>query len=112
MADQASIDAVKLQLPDPAIVAEFGFDDTTIGAVLDSGSSISQTILAVWRAIAAKTATFTDVNESGSSRNLTALHNNAREMVTIWQAQVDKEMNSAGTELVRRFASHRVTRAV
>jgi hypothetical protein len=108
MAQQADVDSVKAQLPDEA--DSFGLDDTMISSILDSGSTISQTILAGWRAIAAKTATFTDVNETGSSRNLSILNANAREMCTLWQTQVDKEMNSAGTELIRRFASHTMKR--
>jgi hypothetical protein len=110
MADQADIDTVKVQLPEQEILTEFGLDDITLGAILDSGSTQSQTILAAWRAIAAKTATYTDVNESGSSRNLSALNANAREMCTLWQTQVDKEMNAAGTELIRRWTSHKTTR--
>jgi hypothetical protein len=109
VANQTDIDAVKAQLPDEA-PTEFGFDDTLIGAMLDGGQTISQSILTGWRAIAAKTALYTDVNESGSSRNLSALNANAREMVTVWQTQVDKEMNAAGTELVRRFTSHTAVR--
>jgi hypothetical protein len=110
MAQQTDIDAVKVQLPDPTILATFNIDDTAIGLLLDSGNTRSQTILAVWRAIAGKTATYTDISESGSSRNMTALNANAREMCSLWQAQVDKEMNSAGTELIRRFVSHPATR--
>ena len=108
MADQAAIDAVKAQLPDEA--ASFGFDDVVIGAMLDSGASQAKSILAGWRAVAAKTATFTDVNESGSSRNLSSLNVNAREMISIWQSQVDREDMNAGLNVRQRFASHRAKR--
>jgi hypothetical protein len=110
MAQQADIDSVKVQLPDADILTEFGLDDITLGAILDSGASISQTILAGWRSIAAKTATMTDVSESGSSRNLSTLNANAREMCTLWQTQVDKELNSTGQELIRRWTSYKTTR--
>jgi hypothetical protein len=108
MADQAVIDAVKTELPDEA--SDFGFDDTLIGSLLDSGLSKNKTILAAWRGIAAKTAMFTDVSESGSQRNLSVLNQNAREMVTYWQAQVDREDAQAGTFQKQRFASHTLTR--
>lgn len=108
MADAAAIAAVKAELPDE--VASFGFDDVLIGSLLDSGLSQSKTILTAWRGIAAKTATFTDVNESGSSRNLSILNGNARDMITYWQAQVDREDAATGVLAKARFASHTITR--
>lgn len=108
MADPADITAVQTQIPDEADT--FGFDDAVIGTILDSGLSHNKTILAVWRGIAAKTMTYTDVNESGSSRNLSIMNLNAREMVTYWQAQVDREDAVAGTSQVQRFKSHTTTR--
>lgn len=110
MAEQAAIDAVKVQLPEEEILTSFGLDDATIGVLLDSGITQSQVVLASWQSIAAKTATYTDVNESGSSRNLSALNANARQMVTMWQTQVDKELNASGGELIRRFNSHTAVR--
>lgn len=108
MADPALVASVKAQIPNEAIT--FGFDDTMLGTFLDSGLSVNKTILAVWRGIAAKTALMTDVNESGSSRNMSALNLNAREMVTYWQAQVDREDKQAGTIQVQRFRSHTLSR--
>lgn len=64
MAQQSAIDAVKVQLPDEA--SPLGFTDDIIGAMLDSGSTQTKAILAGWRMVAAKTATYTDVSESGS----------------------------------------------
>ena len=108
MADQTVIDSVKAQLPDDP--DSFGFDDIMIGTLLDSGLTATHTTLAAWRGIAAKTALFTDVNESGSSRNLSILNQNAREQVTYWQTQADREDAAAGTNQIARFASHTATR--
>ena len=108
MAQQELIDAVKVQLPDEA--ADLGFTDAIISALLDSGTTQTKAILAGWRMVAAKTATYTDVSESGSSRNMSALNVNAREMISIWQAQSDKEDTNEGTNVRQRFASYTATR--
>lgn len=108
MADADAIAAVKAQLPDEA--DSFGFDDTMIGLLLDSGLSQNHTILTAWRGIAAKTATYTDVGESGSQRNMSVLNQNAREMVTYWQAQVDREDAQGGASQIARFASYKLKR--
>ena len=108
MAVQSDIDSVKLQLPD--IATEFGYTDEIIGALLDSGSTQNQAILAGWNSVAAKSATFTDVSESGSSRNMSAINANARAQVTYWQTQVDRDNAAAGTTEKTRFASYTATR--
>ncbi len=110
MADQAKIDAVKVQLPDEA--AELGIDDAAIAAMLDPPNSLTVThaILSSYRAIAAKTMMLTDVSESGSTRNMSILNSNARLMVTYWQGIADKEDQSNQVSLIPRFSSHRATR--
>ncbi|AAN02077.1 gp23 [Mycobacterium phage Barnyard] len=109
MADQSAIDAVKLQLADEA--NDLGITDIAIGAWLDSGLSQTKTILAGWRAIAAKSAATEDVSESGSSRTV-RLHERAVEMIRDWQARSDAEDKATVTDTLGRgrFASHRATR--
>lgn len=109
MADQLMIDAVKLQLADEA--TDLGFTDELIGTLLDGGTSQTKTILAGWRAIAAKSAATEDVSESGSSRTV-RLHERAIEMIRDWQARADVEDKLALTDPLGRgrFASHRATR--
>lgn len=108
MALQTAIDAVKVQLPDEA--ATFGIDDAKIGAMLDTPLTITHTILSAYRALAAKTMMMTDVNESGSNRNLSVLNTNARAMITYWQGIADKEDESNEVELIPRFRSYRANR--
>lgn len=94
MADQATIDSVKLHLADEAL--DLGITDEVIGSWIDSGLSQTKTILAGWRAIAAKTVGIEDVSESGSSRTI-RLHDRAVALITDWQARADAEDQQSGT---------------
>lgn len=88
MADQAAIDAVKLQLPDEAIA--LGITDQVISGQLDSGTTQTKTILFCLRGLAAKIASVEDVQESGSSRT-TRFHDRIMSMITDWQSRSDAE---------------------
>lgn len=99
MADQAAIDSVKVHLADEA--ESLGVDDTVIETWLDSGLSQTKTILAGWRAIAAKTVGIEDVSESGSSRTI-RLHDRAVALITDWQARADAEDQLSGTLPVKK----------
>ena len=88
MADQTSIDAVKIHIADEA--ATLGIDDAIISTWLDSGLSQTKAVLAAWRAIAAKTVGIEDVSESGSTRTV-RLHERALELIRDWQARADAE---------------------
>ncbi|AVO26074.1 hypothetical protein SEA_THUMB_17 [Mycobacterium phage Thumb] len=89
MADDAAVAAVLNQLPDEADV--FGVDADYVGILLDSGLTETKVILSAWRAIAAKSSTMTNVSESGSSRDLSSIFDNARQMIDVWQARADAE---------------------
>ena len=108
MADPDVVAQVALQLPDNR--TDFGFDDSMIGTLLDSNLTQVHTILAAWRAIAGKASTMTDINESGSSRNMSIIAANARAQVTYWQSMADREDNAAGTEQIVHARSTTVTR--
>ena len=108
MADPDVVAQVALQLPDNR--ADFGFDDSMIGTLLDSNLTQIHTILAAWRAIAGKAATMTDINESGSSRNLSVIAQNAQKQVAYWQQMADREDNAAGTEQIVHAISTAITR--
>jgi hypothetical protein len=99
MADSAAVARVSGALPDEAATS-FGFDGTTIGALLDSGASETKAILAGWRVVAAKAAAIENVVENGSSRT-GALFTNAQAMITFWQGQSDKE--DVGNDATPRF---------
>lgn len=109
MADPAKITSVKLQLPDEAATL-LGIDDTAIAIWLDSGQTVTHAILSAFRAIAAKTSMMTDISESGSTRNMSILNSNARQMITYWQTMADREDAESDITITPRFRSHRATR--
>lgn len=96
MADEAAVNAVLAQLPDEADI--FGIDDSYISILIDSGLSETKVILSCWRAIAAKSSTVTDVQESGSSRDLSSIFQNARQMIDVWQARADDEEKASNED--------------
>jgi hypothetical protein len=107
VADQATIDSVKLQLPEEA--SEFGITDDIISAQVDATNQ-TKAILFCLRAIAAKVAGIEDVSESGSSRTL-QFHSRLMAMITDWQARADAEDQQAGTlPAKQRGVSHTAVR--
>lgn len=101
MAEQAAIDAVKIQLPGEA--ESFGIDDAIIGAELDTGTTKTKTILTMLRAIAAKSASMEDVSENGSSRT-NRLNERVMELIRDWQARADAEDAASGNLPVKQNA--------
>ncbi len=94
MATTAAIDAIKIQLPDE--VEDMGVDDDVIAGFIDSGLSQNKTMLALWRVIAGKAATVTDVSEAGSSRSL-PLFDRAKQMIDFFQNRSDVEDQQSET---------------
>lgn len=108
MANATAINAVKVQIPDEA--EELGFDDTAIGALLDSGLSQSRTILAVLRGISAKASSYEDVSEAGSSRT-NRFFDNVKQLIDVWTATVKDEDLATGVvakESARIYTAVRV----
>lgn len=101
MADAATINAVKLQIPDEA--TDLGFDDTAIGVLLDSGLSQSKTILAVLRGMSSKAAPMaSSISENSSSRSVD-FFNNLKQLIDMW-AQVVKDEEFAAGETAKGHA--------
>ena len=91
MADQLSIDQVKANIPDDA--TEDGWDDTFIGNLIDSGVSITKVTLAFWTSRVGKLSTVIDVSESGSSRSLSRLFDQAKVAYDAWLEKSKLEDN-------------------
>lgn len=89
MADQSVIDQVKANIPSDA--AEDDWTDEFIGGLLDSGASIAKVTLSFWQSRVAKLSTVVDVSESGSSRQLSNLFNQAKIAYDMWLDTVKLE---------------------
>ena len=109
MATPEDIALVKTQIPEESNA--YGFDDDTIGAMLDSGLSVTQTIQGVWSGISGKSSSMIDVQESGSSRSLSQIHTNAQAMADWWKQKADLEAAQANPIKPKaKIAFHTATR--
>lgn len=72
-----------------------------ISALIDS-SSVNKTLLRIWREKAAGYASLASMSEAGSSRSLGELHDNALEMIKLYERLVADEDADAGTTGARR----------
>lgn len=89
MATQEEIDGVKDKLGPDA--ATNGYDDTRIGALLDAGASANTVARDYWESRFSATADFIDISESGSSRGLSAVTRNAKELASMYRDKVQLE---------------------
>ena len=82
MAEESVITEVKNNLADDAEAD--GWNDALIGGMLDSGMSVIKITLAFWNSRVAKLSGIVDVSESGSSRQLSNLFNQAKSVRDMW----------------------------
>ena len=111
MADQSEIQMVLQVLSSDAEVTE-GYDEEGINAKLDAGSTLASIASSFWRSKAAETSDLISVSESGSTRDLGAIHKNAIAMMEYWDKQVEKERQITDGEMPKRtrIRFHRTTR--
>lgn len=84
MADQAKVDAVKLNLPAWRLELT-DWSDEKINTVLDSlSSNINSTVRQFWLDRVNTTAPLTDVADVGASRPLSQAYQHAQEMLRYW----------------------------
>lgn len=109
MAEQADIEAVKDLMPGE----EDDWDDVKIETYLDGGKSVPETMLLFWEGKASKLYTMIDISESGSSRSLSRLYDNALKLQEYWAAKIAKEKEEADKQEEkedRRLRFNRITR--
>lgn len=94
MADAAQIEMVKDLLPTEA-EAE-GWDSTKIGLYLDAPNTAFQTVALYWESKAAKLYQMIDVSESGSTRSLSRIYDNAKAMAEYWRGRYDVQREEDG----------------
>lgn len=107
MADQSQIDLVKVNLPDDL---DENWSDIAIGALLDSGLSITKVTLSFWASRVAKYSSLVDVSESGSSRSLSALFSQAKTAYDMWFEKSKAEDDLASGVSRHRVAFHKAKR--
>lgn len=83
MADEADIENVKDLLP-----SEADWPDEKIGVYLDADKTVYEVVQTYWESRMAKLTTMIDINESGSSRSLSRLYDNAKGQAEYWAARV------------------------
>lgn len=108
MATQEEIDAFKTLLP--SNYETYGWNDTVIGALIDAGKSTNSMLMQYWDKVAAETAEFADMSESGSSRSLSVIHKNAVAMAKMYRDLVKEEENEEEAPTARGIRSRAITR--
>lgn len=108
MASQEDIDAFKQLLP--SNYATYGWNDAIIGALLDAGKTENSMLMQYWDKVAAETAEFADMSESGSSRSLSTVHKNAVAMAKMYRDLVNKEEEEEEAPTARGIRSRAIVR--
>ena len=76
-----------------------GWTEIDINAALDAGRSANYIAARWWAQRAADTANLIDISESGTSRQLSAIHRNAKEMAAIYRTLVAEEEVTSDPEV-------------
>lgn len=112
MADANVVGQVLDLLPTDAKIGETLWDQDRVTALLDQGNSVNQLMARFWNAKAAESATMIDVSESGSSRSLSTIHENAVRMARYWDDRVkaDEDAITPPETAKASATSHRARR--
>ena len=106
MADLTLVDQISEDMgPDP-------WEDDEIIRLLDEEQlTANQILFRFWTRRSAEAAHLTSISESGSSRSLQQVHDNALKMVKMYDDRVKAEAAPAGVvPLTTGFRSHRIKR--
>lgn len=90
------------------------WSDVELNALIDTqvNSSINLAAAAIWRMIAASSASLVDVEESGSRRSMSQSHKNALNMAAEFESQAVAEGASDGdSAAVARTRTRSITRS-
>lgn len=111
MADESVVSEVIDLLPADAKVGDAIWDAAKVESLLDAGNSVNKLMARFWNAQAAATATMIDISESGSSRSLSTIHENAVRMARYWDDRLKAEEDAETAVPIRNSAvSHRARR--
>ena len=102
MAEETVVEQVRDLLPVGAKVGDSAWGMERITVLLDQGQSVNQILARFWNSKAAETATMIDISESGSSRSLSTVHENAVRMARYWDDRVKADEDAASVVAVDR----------
>ena len=108
MATEAEIAAVQAMLGGADQATENGWDPDKIEELIDAGTSVNSISASYWEERYAATSELIDISESGSSRGLSAVTRNARDLAALYRKRVDDEVVPPDTR--QGIRSHRMTR--
>lgn len=105
MADSALVAEIKELIP---LDAE-GWNEQKIAQLLDQGQTKAKIMSRYWNHVAANSASFVNVMESGSSRDLSSIHKQALDMARYWDDKVKDEDKVDGST-VQPIVMHQMRR--
>lgn len=108
MATEAEITAVQAMLGGAEAAEENGWDANKIEDLIDGGSTPNAIAASYWEERYAATSELIDISESGSSRGLSAVTRNARDLAALYRKRVDDEVTPP--DVRQGIRSHRMTR--
>lgn len=107
MAEPADIALVKDLLPPEA--HDEGWNEEKVGVYLDGGYSKYQAVALYWESKASRLYQMIDISESGSSRSLSKIYENAKGLAEYWRDRDAQEKLEA--EKAQGYTRiHKVTR--
>ena len=109
MATEAEIAAVQAMLGGVEPAEENGWDANKIDAALSGGATPNSIAAGYWEERYAATSELIDISESGSSRGLSAVTRNARDLASLYRGRADAEVVVPPTTRTG-IRSHRMTR--
>lgn len=109
MATEAEIAAVQAMLGGVDLAEENGWDAARIEAAIDAGTTTNSIAAGYWEERYAATSELIDISESGSSRGLSAVTRNAKDLAALYRSRADAEVAVPPT-VERGIRSHRMTR--
>lgn len=108
MAELAEIEKVQAALGGADNADENGYDANKIEDLLDSGQTLNSIAARFWEERWSASSELIDISESGSSRGLSAVTKNARDLAALYRGRADSEVGSDTP--TRGIRSHRMTR--
>lgn len=106
MATPQEIQEVRSNLPSTAVSE--GWTDQRIGDDIDAGFATEEIVRGYWTQQVAESAKYVNITESGSSRDLSAIHRQATDMMKYWDQRIKERDTGPMRSTARVHISRRV----